>query len=448
MTAGKIACSLLLSLLTLQLPACSFNMNVESMLSPPRLTAEQEQIYQALQNSVGSQQQISLKYPKSGEHLSAFTVADLDGDGTDEAIVFYESSRTSAEENPLRFSLLGQRDGQWICIKEYSTEGAEIDRIDIAKLGTNPRTNLILSYSMVDGADHKVEVLYYRNGELVNKPNFSVPYSRMDLRDLDQDGTTELFIANAAKNDSPAVAIVYSLDEKGNYQPSEVDPDPFTDIARLVYGEIPAETGQNRIPAIYMDCVTGATNVQTVVLSYQNKELKMQYTDSGSGDLQQSERVGSYQTMDIDGDGEPEIPVNRNFYGYTDSSPVQLTNWYVCRGGRLMRKHASYYAAQDGFVFLLPKRWEWQVTAIQENGETVFYTFDPSRSNSDRTPLIQEPLLRLAVETDAVAADAMQNDGYLLLRQQNGRYYLGKTEQGSRKLSVSDSELLFSMQFL
>ena len=407
MTAGKIACSLLLSLLTLQLPACSFNMNVESMLSPPRLTAEQEQIYQALQNSVGSQQQISLKYPKSGEHLSAFTVADLDGDGTDEAIVFYESSRTSAEENPLRFSLLGQRDGQWTCIKEYSTEGAEIDRIDIAKLGTNPRTNLILSYSMVDGADHKVEVLYYRNGELVNKPNFSVPYSRMDLRDLDQDGTTELFIANAAKNDSPAVAIVYSLDEKGNYQPSEVDPDSFTDIARLVYGEIPAETGQNRIPAIYMDCVTGATNVQTVVLSYQNKELKMQYTDSGSGDLQQSERVGSYQTMDIDGDGEPEIPVNRNFYGYTDSSPVQLTNWYVCRGGRLMRKHASYYAAQDGFVFLLPKRWEWQVTAIQENGETVFYTFDPSRSNSDRTPLIQEPLLRLAVETDAVAADAM-----------------------------------------
>lgn len=448
MTAGKIACSLLLSLLTLQLPACSFNMNVESMLSPPRLTAEQEQIYQALQNSVGSQQQISLKYPKSGEHLSAFTVADLDGDGTDEAIVFYESSRTSAEENPLRFSLLGQRDGQWTCIKEYSTEGAEIDRIDIAKLGTNPRTNLILSYSMVDGADHKVEVLYYRNGELVNKPNFSVPYSRMDLRDLDQDGTTELFIANAAKNDSPAVAIVYSLDEKGNYQPSEVDPDSFTDIARLVYGEIPAETGQNRIPAIYMDCVTGATNVQTVVLSYQNKELKMQYTDSGSGDLQQSERVGSYQTMDIDGDGEPEIPVNRNFYGYTDSSPVQLTNWYVCRGGRLMRKHASYYAAQDGFVFLLPKRWEWQVTAIQENGETVFYTFDPSRSNSDRTPLIQEPLLRLAVETDAVTADAMQNDGYLLLRQQNGRYYLGKTEQGSRKLSVSDSELLFSMQFL
>ena len=445
MNAGKTVCSLLLSLLTLQLPACSFNMNVESMLSPPRLTAEQEQIYQALQSSVGSQQ-ISLKYPKAGEHLSAFTVADLNGDGSDEAIVFYESSRTSAEENPLRFSLLGQQDGRWVCIKEYSTEGAEIERIDIAKLGTNPRTNLILSYSMVDGADHKVEVLYLQNGELVNRPAFSVPYSQMDLRDLDQDGTTELFIANAAKNTSAAVALVYSLDGEGNYQPSEVDPEPFTDVARLVYGEIPTGTGAKRMPAIYMDCVTGATNVQTVVLTYQNNQLSMLYSDSG--DRQKHERAGSYQTMDIDGDGEPEIPDTDVFYGYSDSSPVPLTNWYVCRGGRLMREYASYYAAQDGFVFLLPKRWEELVTAQQENGETVFYTFDPFRSNSDGTPLIQEPLLRLSVVTDPVAADAMQNDGYLLLRQQDGRYYLGKNEQGSPKLSMSDGELLLSMQFL
>ena len=144
MTSGKLACSLLLSLLTVQLPACSFNMNVESMLSPPRLTAEQEQIYHALLDSV-STQQLSLKYPKSGENLSAFTVADLDGDGSDEAIVFYESSRTTAEENPLRYHILAQKDGKWTGIKEYTTKGAEIDRIDIAKLGSNPRTNLILS---------------------------------------------------------------------------------------------------------------------------------------------------------------------------------------------------------------------------------------------------------------------------------------------------------------
>ena len=63
-----IGCSAL-SLLTAQLPACGFTASVDNLLSPPRLTAEQEEIYQVLQNSAGSQ--ISLKYPKSGERLSA-----------------------------------------------------------------------------------------------------------------------------------------------------------------------------------------------------------------------------------------------------------------------------------------------------------------------------------------------------------------------------------------
>ena len=99
-----IAGCLSLGMLTAQLPGCSFSASVESMLSPPRLTVEQEQIYRALQISAGSQ--ISLKYPKSGERLSAFIMEDLDGDGSDEAVVFYEVSRNAAEEIPLRICLL------------------------------------------------------------------------------------------------------------------------------------------------------------------------------------------------------------------------------------------------------------------------------------------------------------------------------------------------------
>ena len=60
----------------------------------------------------------------------------------------------------------------------------------------------------------------------------------------------------------------------------------------------------------------------------------------------------------------------------------------------------------------------------------------------------REPLLRLAVVTDPVAADAMQSDGYLLLRQQDSRYYLGRIEQGGKSLRLSPSELLVSMRFL
>lgn len=58
------------------------------LLKPPSLSEEQQQIYLALQDAVGSG--ITLQYPRAGANLSAFTVVDLDGDGEDEALVFYK----------------------------------------------------------------------------------------------------------------------------------------------------------------------------------------------------------------------------------------------------------------------------------------------------------------------------------------------------------------------
>ncbi len=444
-----IAGCAMLSVLTAQLPGCSFSTSVESMLSPPRLTVEQEQIYRALQTSAVSQ--ISLKYPKSGERLSAFIMEDFDGDGSDEAVVFYEVARNAADENPLRICLLDQNaDGTWTAISHASAAGAEIDRVDLERLGTNPRMNLIISYSMVDGAEHAAQVFHYEN-KLVQ--SLEITYSVMELRDLNEDGTMEMFVASAAKNSQPAAADVYALNERGKYVLDELAlPETMTDVSRITYGRLPVGTGNETVPAIYLDGMSGATSVRTVVLNYR-ENLTMLYADSADRILN-TDRAGGFQTMDIDGDGEAEIPVNMAFYGYSKPD-VLMTNWYVCRNGLLMRERSSYYSAQDGFVFLMPKRWERIVTARQENDEMVFYTFDPQAAavgEGDAAeaaePQMIEPLLRLAVVTDPVAADAMQSDGYLLLRQQDSRYYLGRIEQGGKSLRLSPSELLVSMRFL
>lgn len=62
---------------------------IENLLTAPKLTQEQSEINQALINSSGSS--IKLKYPRGGEYRSAFVLQDIDSDGTQEALVFYES---------------------------------------------------------------------------------------------------------------------------------------------------------------------------------------------------------------------------------------------------------------------------------------------------------------------------------------------------------------------
>ena len=52
------------------------------------------------------------------------------------------------------------------------------------------------------------------------------------------------------------------------------------DISGIGYGFMQAESGAGTIPVIYIDGISGATTVQTVVLSYQENALSVVYTDS------------------------------------------------------------------------------------------------------------------------------------------------------------------------
>ena len=96
------------------------------------------------------------------------------------------------------------------------------------------------------------------------------------------------------------------------------------------------------------------------------------------------------------------------------------------------------------------------MTARLENDEIVFWSFEqpsaPAWTETEESAhseaVLLEPLLRLAVVSDPVAADAMQSDGYLLLQQKNSRYYLGKIGDVSRSMRLTPSELLVSMRFL
>jgi len=434
------------ALMAVQLPSCQFSANIETLLSPPRLTEEQENIYQALQLSEG--QSISLKYPKSGTRLSAFLVEDLDEDGADEAIVFYEANRSLAEENPLRVSLLDQKDGKWRVVKDYTTAGGEVERVDVTQLGSNPKKNLIISYSMVDGAERTAEIFQYVDGSL--ERTLSIPFSILSVSDLNGDGQQELFAASAAKQPTPAAAYIYSQTENGSILPPVrvYLPESFADVSRMSSGILPYEG--KMLPALYLDCASGATTVQTAVLVYDDQELSLLYADSADRPFSTA-RPSGCQAMDIDFDGEIEIPVQSAFYGYqldAGTPALTMTGWYVCRGGQLMRECVSYYAVQNNYVFILPSRWAGKVTAAMESEEIVFYEYDQHANAADGTPVKKTELLRLAVVNDPAAAEAREQDGYLTLRKKYGNFYMAKRTVQGHALSITDSELILAMRII
>ena len=413
------------------LSGCTFSTSIDGLLSPPKLSLEQEQIYDALRRAAGSS--ISLKYPKTGGYLSAFIVSDIDGDGEDEALVFYEKNLLRNEENALRLNVLDQIECSWRSVYDLAAGGAEVEEVMISRLGSNSRTNIIVGYSMVNQGERVLSVYDYRQGELTETLNSS--YSLADVCDLDRNGENELLIVCGQALSQSARAMTYVLSQDGSYYESRVElNEAFTDFANLLYGN----TAEG-IPCVWLDGITGPSTVQTQVLTLENGVLTLLYSDKDSGI--RTVRQSGYLTCDLDGDGVAEIPVNTLFPGYTDateSEQIPMTSWYECRGGRLMRKCSGYYSPARQFAFVLPRRWERKVTLKQDAlaEELVFYRL--GRSLEDSTV----PLLRLCVTDNADTAQDRLDNGYILLCSKNGLRYLAQLPDTGDELALTVSEAI------
>lgn len=413
------------------LSGCTFSTSIDGLLSPPKLSLEQEQIYDALRRAAGSS--ISLKYPKTGGYLSAFIVSDIDGDGEDEALVFYEKNLLRNEENALRLNVLDQIEGSWRSVYDLAAGGAEVEEVMISRLGSNSRTNIIVGYSMVNQGERVLSVYDYRQGELTETLNSS--YSLADVCDLDRNGENELLIVCGQALSQSARAMTYVLAQDGSYYESRVElNEAFTDFANLLYGN----TAEG-IPCVWLDGITGPSTVQTQVLTLENGVLTLLYSDKDSGI--RTVRQSGYLTCDLDGDGVAEIPVNTLFPGYTDateSEQIPMTSWYECRGGKLMRKCSGYYSPARQFAFVLPRRWERKVTLKQDAlaEELVFYRL--GRSLEDSTV----PLLRLCVTDNADTAQDRLDNGYILLCSKNGLRYLAQLPDTGDELALTVSEAI------
>ncbi len=105
----KILLSTALLFILLSLGGCSrLQTSIEDLMSPPVLTQEQAEIRDAL-SAVSGENDIKYKYPQNGQYRSSFIFYDIDSDGSEEALVFYQSA--------------SKGDSTWINILDRSEEG-------------------------------------------------------------------------------------------------------------------------------------------------------------------------------------------------------------------------------------------------------------------------------------------------------------------------------------
>lgn len=417
---------------------CTFGTSIDNLMTPPKLSIEQEQIYSALTDAAGGT--VSLKYPKSGKYLSAFIVEDIDGDGGNEAVVFYEKTGLAAPENTLRINILDrENNGKWRSVYDTPADGSEIERVIISQLGENSRMNMIIGSSLINRSEKTAAVYNYSENGL--ERTFSESYSFIDVTDLDGDGQNEFLLLKGSANDSPAAAEAYKLDADGKYHRYRAElSGGFTEFDSVNYGSLySGETG------LYIDAVSGNGYIQTEIVFMNEKGLQKAFSDQNQSFM--TLRPSGCRSMDVDGDGSLEIPVQTIAPGYKDvpaGEQLMLTEWLtVSANGSGESKYVSYYSVGDGYIFIFPEKWRKKVTVKRDaiNDEIVVCAFENDEMGRE--------LLRIYCAEDEASREDRLTSGYMLLRTKGDSAYLGyiPRSDASDGLSITEAEAAIGFKF-
>lgn len=394
---------------------CSFAGSVDLLLSPPKLSAEQTAVYEALVRSAGKD--VKLQYPRYGEYRSAFVFADIDGEEGDEALVFYEKTGESEGAGNVRINVIDMIDGEWRSVYDHAGVGTGIDRIIFADIGSSERTSVIIGYTLLSGEKNAV-VYSYEDGRLFS--DYTDNYSTMFVLDMDRDGLDNLVLirpGNQLKKASMSL-VSRSVEDGSVTETGSIALDESAaDFVNVISGYVGTET-----PAIFIDGLSGG-QLTTEIIYSMNGNLRNPLYLGESGMIENTRRQAGYLSTDIDLDGIVEIPTRSPFPGYASGSRGSLysTDWNVFDNYSIVKKYSSYYSIADGYCFIFPSRWDGVVTVKKDDatGDIVFYRFQTDLTNS------ATELMRIAVAGDYETETFIEN-GYTLLKSNNHTNYFVK----------------------
>jgi hypothetical protein len=418
------------------LSGCSgVNFSIDGLLAAPKLTEEQSKLHEALISAVG--RNITLKYPRNGSYRSAYMIADIDDEPTDEALVFYEY--TGAESEGLRVNLLDKKeDGSWYSVKEIAGAGTEIDQVIISSMGTGGEKDILVGYQNIAG-DNSLEIYTYSDNSF--KRIGTQNYSLLEDIDINGDNLDELItIQNTVDAETGAeTAKAYLL----KVENGEITTDDGIDMCPGTQSYIKAYSGKLSTgdPAVYIDETDSDGQLRTEIIFYRYSELQNPVQLRQEKMLSQCTRPVGYNCDDIDADGVYEIPSTQPMLGYESAvSEEQLlkTTWCVYKDFfTLEGKFSGYYSVADGYMMCFPSRWEDSVTVKldSETGEAVFYKY-----SGDINAYMTELMRIRTVTSDET--EEYTHDGYRLIASKGQIDYLVKLPTDKReKLILTVDEI-------
>ena len=417
---------------TLLLTGCAMR-TVEEMYALPKRSEEYKELQAAIDTAMYG---MTFSSPQAGENQQTVQMADLNGDGVDEYLVFARG----ATEKPLQV-LIFQQDESGKCrtLDTIGFNGQAFEQVEYVDFDDQPGKELVVGFQVSNQVLRSVAVFTFRNGgaELLLMNG----YTKMLPCSLSGGGSELMVLRPGEEETERGMAVLYSYQNGQIVRSVETELSEHTSrIRRIMTSKL-----QDGTPAVFVTSSSGDNVIVTDVFVVKDGHFtNIAYSTEADTSIRTLLNYYVY-AEDIDSDGILELPdliTMKPVNAWRQDEQQFLLRWYAMDvDGWELDKMYTFHNYIGGWYLQLDSQWAGRLTVEQEQNRFNFYVWDESYQ-------VAIPLFSVFVLTGADRDESASQDGRFPLYRAEGVAYAAQLDFAAPEYGITEKSLQDSFHLI
>jgi len=406
---------------------CDFlTADTAELLSPPSLSGDLKPIAEAIDNSVESP--YVFKYPSRGDYRSAVIRKDINNDGLQEAFALY--STTDGETVTMNLNFICLVDGSWESVSNQQLVAGGVDKIEFCDLDDDGVKELLVGWEIYGVSEMQLAVYSLTDNSLTQR--MLKRYTHFTTCNLNEDEKQEILLINANTAESINTAALYSLAKDGMTELSSCELDS---AAKTINPPLIATLSSGKT-AVYIDEIKGVGAITEVLFVEKGKLVNPLFV-TDSRETVATLRSANFATADMNSDGIPEIPVQKDVPSVTHSQlneKLYLTEWCTFNGVTLTTQKTTMINVNDGFMFTIPPKWVNNIAVLKDTDKRIREVY----SYNTEQMIVGESLIYLkAIDKSDWEKENYKSQGFEKITNSENTLFICKISQAAVKEGIT-----------
>lgn len=373
---------------------------------------------------------VGLEYsaPISGENQQTVQMADLDGDGNSEYLLFARGNT----DKPMHIFIFSKTENSYYLVDTIQSTGHAFDRVEYVSMGEGNGYELVVGYQLSGQTVRSLSVYTMVDGKIESA--LTTKYSKFVCHDLDGDQRSDLLVLRPSESDY-GVAELYSIKDGEMVRSREVGMSrPADQIKRIMVSKL-----EDGATAVFVASDVNNSAVITDIYTVLDDNLTNVAISNASDTSVQTLRNYYVYAVDIDDDGILELPSLIPMANNTEEASKNgqhLIQWYsLTSDGKRVNKLCTYHNFLGGWYVQLESDIIHQIVVMQKGNAYEFSADGDAFSEPKK-------LMTIYVLTGQKREELAQIDNRFVVHRTDSTVYAASLEVASGAYGMSKDGLI------